>query len=236
MIEYKKFAKYYDLLYSGLDYKKGVKGVFDLYKKYNKSGGRKLLDVACGTGEHIKYFSSKFDCTGLDLNREMLKIARKKCPKSIFVAGDMNSFKMKDRFDVITCLFNSMNHLSNLSILEKTFNNLYQHLKIGGVLIIEMFTDKNYFIKNNHHLRFYDGDDIKIARIGSFVFKNGKSNMVMEYLISEKGKNIVRAKEKVYLSVFSKEKTFGALKKAGFKTKFIKHGFYGNGLFVGIKS
>ena len=75
---YKKLAKYYDLVYSWKDYKKEANKIRKLIKKYKKSEGKGLLDVACGTGGHLKFLKSNFSCTGIDINDEMLKIAKKK--------------------------------------------------------------------------------------------------------------------------------------------------------------
>ena len=207
MLEYGKFAKYYDLLYAGLDYNKGALGVGALYSKYNKSGGKDMLDVACGTGKHISKLYSKFNCFGVDISKDMIVQARKNCSHATFKVGKMQSFKINKSFDIITLLFNSTNHLKNIYELKKTVDNVSKHLKPGGLLVVEMFHDINYFLKNSHHLRIHDGKDIKIARIGKFSLKNNNHvDVIMEYLISEKGKNIIKAHEKISLFVITKDK------------------------------
>ncbi|MFX1344099.1 MAG: methyltransferase domain-containing protein, partial [Promethearchaeota archaeon] len=72
---YKELAKYYDLIYSWKDYRKETNKIEKLIKKYKKSDGNKLLDVACGTGKHVEYLKENFSCTGIDLNVEMINIA-----------------------------------------------------------------------------------------------------------------------------------------------------------------
>ena len=52
---YKELAKYYDLIYLSKDYKKESQQLMRIIKKYKKSEGKKLLDVACGTGGHLKF-------------------------------------------------------------------------------------------------------------------------------------------------------------------------------------
>ena len=74
MKEYNELAKYYDLIHSDLDYEKSAKGIDKLIQLHLRSKGNKLLDVACGTGTHIKYLEDKYNCTGIDWNEEMLKI------------------------------------------------------------------------------------------------------------------------------------------------------------------
>ena len=55
----KELAKYYDLIYSWKDYKKEVENINKLILKYKQSRGKRLLEVACGTGHHLQYFKDK---------------------------------------------------------------------------------------------------------------------------------------------------------------------------------
>ena len=76
---YREIASYYDLIYSWKDYKKEAKKIKKLILKYKKSDGNELLDIACGTGKHLEYLKNTFSCMGVDINEEMINIAKKKC-------------------------------------------------------------------------------------------------------------------------------------------------------------
>ena len=40
--------------------------------------GKKVLDVACGPGHDVSYLNKKgLDCIGIDLSKEMIKLAKK---------------------------------------------------------------------------------------------------------------------------------------------------------------
>jgi len=93
-VMYKELAKYYDLIYLSKDYKKESKKLMRIIKRYKKSEGKNLLDVACGTGSHLKFLEKKFDCFGIDVNNEMLKIARKKLKKVILRKANMVNFSI----------------------------------------------------------------------------------------------------------------------------------------------
>ena len=67
-----------------------------------------LLDVACGTGRHLEHLSRQFDCTGIDLDDEMLAIAEDRVPAVALHNGDMRDFTLDTRFHVATCLFSSI--------------------------------------------------------------------------------------------------------------------------------
>ena len=102
---YKKLAKYYDLIYSFKDYKAEVKRIKEIIEKYKKSSGNKLLDVGCGTGKHLEYLKDDFSCTGCDINNEMLEIAKTDVNGVIFTQADMINLDLKNKFDIILCLF-----------------------------------------------------------------------------------------------------------------------------------
>jgi len=56
---YNKTAKYYDLIYGWKDYRKESEFIHKLIQKHKKNTGNELLDVACGTGNHIRYLKKK---------------------------------------------------------------------------------------------------------------------------------------------------------------------------------
>lgn len=88
---YKKFAKYYDLCYSEKDYSKETGFLKFLIKKY-KISGKKILEVGCGTGGHAIHLCREgFDVVGIDLNKEMLDVAKKKTKSIGFLQGDMRN-------------------------------------------------------------------------------------------------------------------------------------------------
>ena len=110
-ILYKELAEYYDLIYSRKKYIQEADKLVKLISKYKKSDGNQLLEIACGTGHHLKCFESKFFCTGLDINERMLRVARKRVPEAVLHKADMVNFKLRKKFDVITCLFSSIGYV-----------------------------------------------------------------------------------------------------------------------------
>ena len=55
---YSNLAKYYDIIHSDTnwkDYKLDSQKVHKTIQEYKKIKGKELLDVACGTGNHIQY-------------------------------------------------------------------------------------------------------------------------------------------------------------------------------------
>ena len=237
VIVYKELAKYYDLIYSWKDYKKEANQINKLINKYKKSDENELLDVGCGTGKHLHYFKDKFSCTGIDLNEEIIDIAKTNVSDVIFVQGDMIDFDLKKTFDVIFCLFSSIGYVKTYDNLEKTIVNFSKHLKSGGVVIIESWFTKSSYWVGIPGMTTYDGEDIKIARVNTTSLENNLSIMEMHYLIAEKDKEVKYFVDSHELGLFEIDKFLEIMSKSGFKAEFLKDGLMTDrGLYIGIKS
>ena len=102
-----------------------------------------ILDVACGEGTFAVAMAEKgFDVTGIDLSPQMLEFARQRAQKSkaevTFILGDMRTLGFKDRFDLVTCWFDSLNYLLDSEDLKKTFRGVSHALKREGLFIFDM--------------------------------------------------------------------------------------------------
>lgn len=130
---YKQLAKYYDGL-TNLDvlttYKSIIGEIKDLY----------MLDLGCGTGTLLKYYSSKNKTYGIDEMPEMIKIAKAKDKNTHYSIGDIKNFKIDKKFDVITCAFDTINHLSSLNEWEQLFKTVSINLSVGGMFIFDFNT------------------------------------------------------------------------------------------------
>ncbi|MFC1651799.1 class I SAM-dependent DNA methyltransferase [Patescibacteria group bacterium] len=232
---WKELAKYYDLIYEEKPYKKEAEKIHKLIQRYKKSSGRELLDVACGTGSHIAYFKKHYKIIGSDLNKEMLKIARKKFPKIRFQQANMTSLNLKKKFDVITCLFSSIGYVKTYNNLNKTITAFARHLKPGGVLIIELFISKRIYRTGGLHTSFVDKPDVKITRMNVSKRRGNIAILDFSFLVGTK-KGIKFFRDKHELGLFDTTKILKALKENGFQAKFLKDGLMkGRGLYVAVK-
>ena len=103
---------------------------------------KKILELACGTGSVLKPLSNKYKVSGLDLSKKMLAIARKKVPEVKFYHQNMVTFLINERFDVILCVFDSMNHILKFGDWEKIFTNVKNHLTDNGIFIFDINTTR----------------------------------------------------------------------------------------------
>ena len=231
-----QLAKYYDRVYSFKDYLDEAVRLQNLIIKYLKSGGNSLLDVGCGTGLHLKYLKDDFVCTGVDVSKSMLKIARKNVKGVTFKEADMKTMRLRKQFDVITCLLSSIGYVKTTVSLEKTIQNFSKHLKKGGLALIEPSHAKAFYVRGEPRLTTYNGKDAKIARVNFTKVRQATAVLNMHILIAEQGKDAKYFVDKHELGLYGINDTLKVMKAAGLKSKYLKNGLMtGRELFVGIK-
>lgn len=233
---YDNYAEIYDLIYEFLDYEKTAKKIKKLILKNKRTENNKLLDIACGTGKHLNYLKKEFKCTGVDISDQMLDIARKNFPDIRFIQADMIELNLKEEFDAIICLFSSIGYVKTYENLKKTINNFANHLKQGGVVIIEPWLTKSNAIDGLASMTTYESDDIKIARQCVSKIEEDITRFIMHYLIARKGKDVTYFKDSHELGLFDTDKTFRMMEEAGFNARFLEKGLETErGLFIGVK-
>jgi ubiquinone/menaquinone biosynthesis C-methylase UbiE len=231
-----KLAKYYDRVYSFKDYLDETVRLQNLIIKYLESGGNTLLDVACGTGLHLKHLKDDFSCTGVDISKSMLKIARKNAKGVTFKEADMKTLRLGKQFDVIVCLLSSIGYVKTAASLEKTIRNFSKHLKKGGLALIEPSHAKSFYVNGEPRITTYDGKEAKIARVNVTKIRQATAVLNMHILIAERGKDAKYFVDRHELGLFGINNTLRIMKAAGLKSKYLKNGLMpGRELFVGIK-
>lgn len=232
---YKQFAKYYDSIYGRKDYRRETESIREIVRKYKTSRGRDLLDAACGTGNHIQFLKKYFNVTGLDLDKDMLKIARKKLPDVKFIRGDMRNFHLSKKFDIIVCLFSAIAHVKTYTGLEKTFRNFFRHLKLGGVMIVEPFAQKKHFLVNQSHAAYVNKPDLKLARICVTKRRGNIAAFDFHFLVADKTR-VSYFIDRQDLGMFETKAALKIMKRIGFKAKILKGGIMKHReTYLGIK-
>jgi SAM-dependent methyltransferase len=69
--------------------------------------GERILDVGCGTGNHLQFFNEKrYSLTGIDSSADMLEIARQKYGgRAEFISGQVQDLPFSDdEFDIVTII------------------------------------------------------------------------------------------------------------------------------------
>jgi ubiquinone/menaquinone biosynthesis C-methylase UbiE len=232
------FARYYDQIYLNMkDYEKEAEIVKNVIRRLEKKQSNTLLDVGCGTGEHVRYLSLDFGCMGIDINKDMIRIAKRKVSNARFKVADMTNFELEEKFDVITCLFSSIGYVQNFTNLVKTFGNFLKHLSKNGLVLVEPWVFKKDFRKNHIGLDIYENEKLKLARMSTSRIIKSKWLIFMHYLVGENGK-IRYFQETHEMLALDYEDYLKAFQMAGFSNvDFLKDNLWNGcrGLFVAYK-
>ena len=214
---YEKYASYYDRIYAYVDYKGESKFINWAVNKHKTSVGNELLDVACGTGSHALILKNNFNITGVDINENMLKIAREKVSEVDFIKGDMKKLEIESKFDVIICIFSAIHYNTNYSELESTLTNFYKHMENGGILIYDLSFNTDNWIEGIVSVDTVAEEELKIARICQSRLENGIFNANFIFFVKDKGEFDFDIDEHK-LGVFEIDKVNKIMEKIGFKT------------------
>ncbi len=232
------FAKYYDQIYLQMkNYGKESEVVQGIIRRFEKKPSKTLLDVGCGTGEHLKYLSKHFRCTGLDLSEDMIKTARLKVPTAQFEVGSMIDFKMPEKFDVITCLFSSIGYVQSFKKLVGTLSNFHDHLADDGIVLVEPWIFKKDARKDIVSIDTYEDETVKLVRMGTSKLTSSRWLVYFHYLVGTGG-NIKHVQETHVMILADREDYVKAFKLARFDgVRFIEENEWtrSRGLFVALE-
>ncbi len=104
-------------------------------------GVHSVLDLACGTGNLTRQLvNQNLELTGLDASAEMLQVAAERLPDVEWVQGDLRTFELGRTFDLITCVFDSLNNLTHDGDLLRALRRTRAHLNPGGLLAFDVNT------------------------------------------------------------------------------------------------
>jgi ubiquinone/menaquinone biosynthesis C-methylase UbiE len=225
----------YDRVYHWKDYRAESRRIHQLVQRYGPGSARTLLDVACGTGSHLRYLARWYKVTGLDVNREMLREARRKLPSARFVHGSMQDFRISRRFDIITCLFSAIGYVRSRADLRRTVRNLARHLNPGGVLLVEPWLTRRQYREGSVHLGQYGTKKQPIARMNTSVRRGSRSVMDMHYLVADRGE-VHHWVERHDLGLFDVRTQLAAYRSAGLEIRHLpSHFSTSRGLYVAVK-
>ena len=135
---YELFAPYYDAFTADYPYDEWV-GDLELWARGNGLRGRRLLDVACGTGNSsLPLLARGYEVVGCDISPAMLAHARSKIgARAHCVVADMRSLPFQERFDLVTCIDDSINYLLSEADLVAALRGIVRALAPGGLAVFD---------------------------------------------------------------------------------------------------
>ena len=100
------------------------------------------MDLACGTGVLCEILADNgIASAGMDFSSGMIDIARSRDSRIPYEVADMTTFRPDKQYDLVTCTGDAVNHIAQLSDVEKIFQNVYAYLAPGGYFVFDLLNE-----------------------------------------------------------------------------------------------
>ncbi|MDQ3725320.1 MAG: methyltransferase domain-containing protein [Actinomycetota bacterium] len=138
---YETLASFYDEFTSaqGYLYERWTR---QLLAKAEAAGlrGRRLLDVACGTGlSFLPMLDRGFEVTGCDISPAMVEVARAKVgDRARLLVADMRELPDLGEFDLIWTVNDAINYLGGVEEMEATLEGMRRNLAPEGIVLLDL--------------------------------------------------------------------------------------------------
>ncbi len=114
-----------------------------LWLKEHEIEVKSSLDLACGTGVLCEILHAQgIDANGMDFSEGMIDIAKSRNSEIFYEVADMITYRPDKSFDLVTCTGDAINHIMELSDVQKIFQNVYDYLNVGGYFIFDILSEK----------------------------------------------------------------------------------------------
>ena len=147
------------------------------YKKWlPKDKDAKILELCCGTGRlTLPIAKDGYNICGVDYTPSMLEQAKLKASEAglgiNFIEADVRTLNLCEKFDLIFIPFNSIHHLYRNEDLFETLKSVVNHLKEGGIFLLDCFNPNLKYIVEGEkeqqviaEYRTNDGRDVLIKQ------------------------------------------------------------------------
>jgi SAM-dependent methyltransferase len=230
---FSRSARIYDAIYASIrDYPREAADL-DALIRARRPGARTLLDVACGTAAHLEHLSDRYEVEGLDLDPEMLAVARDRLSRVVFHEGDMASFDLGKRFDAVTCMFSSIGYVLSVERLREAIASMARHLEPAGVLVVEPWLTPDAWEDGHIGARFVDEPQLKIARVDAASRDGTITEFEFHYLVATPA-GIEHFTEPHALGLFTVDEYLDAFREARLDVEHDAEGPMGRGLYIGV--
>ena len=140
---YEDLAGAYDSLTGDVEYAKRAGFLQKLMKK-SRIPVHTVLDLACGTGTMTCLLAEAgYEMIGVDLSEDMLAEAAGKSVsdgaiRPIYLQQSMEDLDLFGTVEAAVCCLDSLNYLTDIRALRRTFRRLHLFIQPGGVLVFDI--------------------------------------------------------------------------------------------------
>jgi SAM-dependent methyltransferase len=173
---------------------------------------------------------------GIDLSEPMLRVARRRLRSVHLLKGDMRSFRLAERFDVVSCLYSAIGHLRSEIELARTLRNFERHLEPGGLCLVEPWIDPADFRPGFVQAVSCSEPTSAVARMAVSGRQGRRSVIHYEYLVGDAGHGIRHFAEDETGLLVPRERLLSLAERSHLRARFLAKGLTpGRGLLIGRK-
>ena len=115
------------------------------------------LDLGCGTGILCEILHKNgIRASGMDFSSGMIDIARQGNPEIHYEVADMITYCPEAQFDLVTCTGDALNHIRQLTDVQKIFQNVYRYTAPGGYFIFDILNQNEVSTSEPFEMDFTD--------------------------------------------------------------------------------
>ena len=179
-----------------------------------------MVDLACGTGTlALMMARRKWTVAGVDVSEGMLRAARVKAKAAglqiPFLRQDMRGFTISHPVDLVTCLFDSVNHIASPVDLARCFRKVHSVLVPGGFFIFDVNNLLCFKTVWRHDAIMHE-PEFSISLENSFNMQRRKAVCVATVFV-KRGKRYEKLSETVHERYYPRDEIGDLLSRTGFE-------------------
>ena len=156
----------------------------------------KILELCCGTGRlTLPIAKDGYNICGVDYTLSMLEQAKVKATEAgldiDFIEADIRTLDLQEKFDLIFIPFNSIHHLYRNEDLFKALECVKNHLKKGGLFLLDCFNPNIQYIVENEKDQ---------ATITEYTTDDGRNVLIKQTMRYESATQINRIEWHYYIN------------------------------------
>lgn len=191
------------------------------WMRENSLQPHRCLDLACGTGVLCRVLSDAgLSARGMDFSEGMIAIARENNPHIPFDVADMILYHPEETFDLVTCTGDALNHILDITSVEKIFQNISGYLKEGGWFVFDLLNEQEISTDEPFDLDFSDAVKARFQ----MVRENG--GVCLQTTVYENGVRTVR--EEIRETVHDVDAICALLERSGLQVITCGHSLLRN--------